>query len=214
MRMKHLLICAALIPSLAAADERLYVEGKIPSESCQPSISGDLNFRQQAINETSVTSIGRKATGIVVECPSATSFTWRLVDARADSVVTDLAQMAPDRAWLLGLGSHNGRNIGAYWLKIVSNTAYGIGGASPIPVFIGTSESGSSGSFSFEVAGFWHLAPNLFYASSLDERARSPSALKRTLIGLEFGGLVAPMADLGGGEVKLDGLATIELVLL
>jgi len=214
MMMKHLLLCAALIPSLAAANERLYVEGKIPSDSCQPYSSGDLFFHVISRGETGVTHLFPKKSSIVVECPAATSFTWRLVDARADSVVQDFAQWAPDRAQLLGLGAHKGHNIGVYWLKIYRATANGGGGVSPVDVFIGTSESGTSGSFSFEVAGFWHLAPNLFYASSLDERARSPSALKRTLIGLEFGGLVAPMADLGGGEVKLDGLATIELVLL
>lgn len=214
MMMKHLLLCAALIPSLAAANERLYVEGKIPSDSCQPYSSGDLFFNVISRGETGVTSLSRKNSSIVVECPAATSFTWRLVDARADSVVKDLAQWAPDRAQLLGLGAHKGHNIGAYWLKIYRATANGGGGVSPVDVFIGSSESGTSGSFKFEAAGSGYLAPGLYYASSFEERATSPSAVKRSTISLEFGGVLAPMAGLEGEEAKIDGLATIELVLL
>lgn len=209
--MKNLVLCAALTPSLAGAGE-IQVNGTIASGSCEPGASTLLqDIRVIPRDETSVTGLPVRRPAVRVKCPAATRYALRLIDARADSVAQSVENHAPERGRLFGLGTHNGRNIGAYWLTIRNNMA---DGDYYTPLSMGSSESGAPGSFRFD-RRVWNLEPDVFYATSYDEGATSPSALTMSMIDLEFRGVVAPMAELGSGEeVKLDGMAIVELIIL
>ncbi|BEP68916.1 DUF1120 domain-containing protein [Variovorax sp. V35] len=121
--------CAAavmVVPGQASADSaELRIAGTIVPAACTPVFTGGGvvdygNIPASSLNPTAQTTLAEKSIELIMTCDAPTRFGFKVIDERAASAITSLETIkgaAPNMK--LGLGTSDGKKIGAYSLKLL-----------------------------------------------------------------------------------------------
>ncbi|MCY1216746.1 hypothetical protein D9M72_286310 [compost metagenome] len=114
------------VPGQASADSaELRIAGIIVPAACTPVFTGGGvvdygNIPASSLNPTAQTTLAEKSIQLVMTCDAPTRFGFKVIDERAASAITSLETIqgaAPNMK--LGLGTSDGKKIGAYSLKLL-----------------------------------------------------------------------------------------------
>jgi len=222
-----LLSVLALSVNAATAAESvdIKVTGKILPSSCTPSFpsgGGIADFgtmKVAALNATSVTQLkDMKEVPITITCEESTRIAVKFTDARDASSPTDdigFNSFAGSPTFSFGLGTYNGKNIGAYALGIPRAQGANTNDAGDSLYPIMSLDNGSS----WGVRGINHLqiaSDNreiYSFGTTLNSVALAPQTKINFKVAVEA--TINPTNDLSiTDEVTLDGLTNVELVYL
>jgi type 1 fimbria pilin len=109
-----LIVCTAAAPAVQAAEEvTLSITGSVIPGACSVSLQNpNVDFgtiRAEELSETGMTEFGPVTISYTTTCPSARAVGVSWMDNKAGTAYTDAAEH-------FGLGEHNGRKIGYYFM--------------------------------------------------------------------------------------------------
>lgn len=201
--------CAIMVPVLAnaATTAELKLIGTITPASCVPNFTGGSTIDYGTIpastlNATEQSRLPNKSTSFTVTCDAPVKFGFSVIDERSATAVAEIGSSF--QAYGLG-AADNGANIGGYWLSINNGTA-------------DTGEVEKLRSLDGGVT--WEaFAGNIYadgeaavFAFGDSVSSQTPTAHKSVSVDLDVFAYIdktdnLPIAD----EIKIDGLATIEV---
>jgi len=199
---------AAATPMLASAASsvQLKITGTIVPASCAITMPGGTTvdygkIASDKLNKDTPTTLGDDVrTKLQVSCDAPTLFAIKTTDERADSK-TAVAGISNDDAF--GLGKTGSANIGAYSLSFVNTIADG--------KTVNVLRTTIGGNSFLRVA---QAQPNALMASG-DGSGNVPVAYKTVATDVKLKTLIQKASDLPlDKEIKIDGLATFEVVYL
>ncbi|WP_157755061.1 DUF1120 domain-containing protein [Variovorax boronicumulans] len=203
------------VPGQASADSaELRIAGTITPSPCTPVFTGGGvvdygNIPASSLNPTAQTTLAEKSIQLTMTCGAPVRFAFKVIDERAASAVTSLATIqGANPNMKFGLGTSDGKKIGAYSLKVMSQTT-DQGGA-----FTVASEDGGVTWGHLGVSGVPGDGGRLIGAVN-GVASSTPNAHKS--VTTEIG--VVTAIDQGSNlplthAIPLDGLSTFELVYL
>jgi len=212
------MLAAASFGAHAAETADLAVQGMIRPSACNVSLSGNgtVDFgtiSAQTLSETAATVLPARTISLAVSCDAATAVGITTFDGRAgtaDSVAGNALPIGANPNWQFGIGSVDGRNIGAFSLQRSATSPPTADGNSAAQVYSDNNGSGwaavTAGTDSMKVNGTrlhgWAASgensPGSF--STITQPLRITLAIGRT------GDLPALT-----NSIPIDGLVTIAL---
>jgi len=206
-------VVIAPVPASAESAE-LRITGTIVPAACTPAFAGGGvvdygTIPASSLNPTAQTTLAEKSIQLTMTCDAPVRFGFKVIDERAASAVTSLETIqgaTPNMKF--GLGTSDGKNIGAYSLQVVRQNANGGG-------FSLALESGDGGvSWGFlNQRGLWGDGSRL--VSFSNTTSNTPGANTSVTADIR----VTTAIDQGSNlplthAIPLDGLSTFELVYL
>lgn len=199
--------CASVLtPVMAAEEVTLSVTGSVIPGACSVTLSGaDIDFgtlRAESLNEASLTELPAKQVSYTTTCPSprAVGISW--VDNKAGTAYNQDSSG-------FGLGEHNGKKIGVYYL-VHNGFSDGADGV------IGPLINSSNGGVTWESVSSWAADANgnnmMSYAN---EGTTTPAQYDRYTGRFHLSAYIAPTKDLELSEnIEIEGNATMSLTYL
>lgn len=213
MKKKTLILAGALLAistgAQAAEQAELVVTGQIIPSACSITLSnnGSADFGEiqaRDLNEDTPTKLDTKVLYLTVNCQSDTQFALSAVDDKAASVVEEavavaLASASTEDAY--GLGSSNGKGIGAYVIEL---------GRAQADSKTTTMISSANGSGSWNSASMLKPGETLRTSWKSDDEDVSAMRLAQVQLNVRAALAAASELDLSNG-ITLEGKAGIEL---
>jgi len=213
------LLGLASLGAHAAETADLTVKGVIRPSACSITLSNDgkIDFgtiAASSLNETGGTNLGEKTGTATITCEAPTLIGLMATDNRAGTVNPNANPITLDSSWsdtFFGVGSVDGKNVGAYTLDLVPPTA---GGATISP-----SRSSDQGATWAEVTAYGGnslVSPQSTLISWSPSGQATPEAYTVISQPFKIGLGVAPKSELPDltTDIPIDGLATFTLVYL
>lgn len=211
--------------AMAAESVDIQVTGKIVPSSCTPSFpsgGGIADFgtmKVASLNATTLTALkDMKEVPISITCEESTRIAVKFTDARDASSPTESVEFntfGGSKQFAFGLGTYNGKNIGAYALGIPRAQGANTNDAGDALYPIESLDNGNS----WAVNGIDYLqiaSDNRFiysFGTTLNSVALAPQTKINFKVAVEA--TINPTNDLSiTDEVTLDGLTNVELVYL
>lgn len=206
-------VVIAPVPASAESAE-LRITGTIVPAACTPAFAGGGvvdygTIPASSLNQAAQTTLAEKTIQLTMTCDAPVRFGFKVIDERAASAVTSLETIqgaTPNMKF--GLGTSDGKNIGAYSLQVMRETVNGGG-------FSLSLESGDGGiSWGFlNKRGLWGDGSRLVSFSNTS--SNSPGANTSVTADIR----VTTAIDKGSNlplthAIPLDGLSTFELIYL
>ncbi|TSD60058.1 DUF1120 domain-containing protein [Variovorax sp. KBS0712] len=204
------------VPGQASADSaELRIAGTITPSPCTPVFTGGgvVDYGKipaSSLNPTAQTTLAEKTIQLSITCGAPLRFGFKVIDERAASAVTSLETIpgaTPNMKF--GLGTSDGKKIGAYSLQVTGQTANG-GGYAAVLV---SRTSGHDWNFLVNQEGLSSAEGRLISFSSTP--INWPSANESVTADIR----VTTAIDQGSNlplthAIPLDGLSTFELIYL
>ncbi|MDZ4355436.1 MAG: DUF1120 domain-containing protein [Variovorax sp.] len=119
-----------LAPVHASAESaELRITGTIVPTACTPAFAGGGvvdygTISARSLNPVGQTTLAEKSIQLTLTCEASAMFAFKVLDDRAGTAVTSLETIPTYTANMkFGLGASDGKNIGAYSMQIVKETA-------------------------------------------------------------------------------------------
>lgn len=215
---------AASVSARAADTAELQVKGTIRPAACILTLGAggtvDYGYITNAqLSASAATVLPRKTVSLTINCPNgAAKVGVTLTDNRKDSVVSGIVRnmnfngASPSDYQAFGLGTVNGKKLGAYVVQIDAVTKDPQSGASA---------GGYAVTRSFNGGTTWHMpqvtVPSFFDAGeikawSTNTASPSPSAVTSVNTTLTVQAVLEKIGNLPtGNNIPLDGSATLEM---
>lgn len=205
----------APVHASAAESAQLRITGTIVPAACTPVFAGGGvvdygTMPASSLNQTAQTTLPEKAIQLTLTCEAPVRFAFKVIDERAGTAVTSLTTIPNyTPAFKFGLGVADGKNIGAYSLEVVSQTADG----SPVVTVMSTnggaswwygSENGMAGDGSKLVSSKRRVG-----TEGGPDAEKSVTANIRVVTAIDKGSNL-PLTQ----RIALDGLSMFELIYL
>ncbi|WP_390344025.1 DUF1120 domain-containing protein [Variovorax boronicumulans] len=174
-------VVIAPVPASAESAE-LRITGTIVPAACTPAFAGGGvvdygTIPASSLNPTAQTTLAEKSIQLTMTCDAPVRFGFKVIDERAASAVTSLETIqgaTPNMKF--GLGTSDGKNIGAYSLQVVRETVNGGGFSIALESGDGGISWGSSTKGACGVMG-----ANLFHSATPRQISRVPTRLSRPI---------------------------------
>ncbi|WP_062472861.1 DUF1120 domain-containing protein [Variovorax boronicumulans] len=206
-------VAIAPVPASAESAE-LRITGTIVPAACTPAFAGGGvvdygTIPASSLNPTAQTTLAQKSIQLTMTCDAPVRFGFKVIDERAASAVTSLETIqgaTPNMKF--GLGTSDGKNIGAYSLQVVRETVNG-GGFS---IALESGDGGISWGF-LNQRGLWADGSKLVSFSNTS--SNQPGANTSVTADIRVTTAIDKSSNLPlTHAIPLDGLSTFELIYL